>query len=311
MPTASKINIIRHGNCWDGHASSAIWMRANGDTSKGSYSFVAGKPNGDLPLQSGLNVVLDLPYVADSRVHFWADHHATAFRTSSDRAHFQANLGSRKIYDVQYKSCAKLLADKYAQGRVDGLRELVNWSEIIDGAGFASAKQAVDGSNPMVALMTWVETNTDPNADARVIEEMASGTSLTAIASRYLGGAALNGASDLSRWVSGSDGQKVVFIDLTGRGPGWYNKLSPFAAAPSCVFAVVVSSVRDGGVKVAVGRNPWSRGRAGSESLGLLCQKKAGGGGHQNAGGFGGPASDRARLTSIARDIAGYLERCP
>jgi len=101
------------------------------------------------------NAIVDFRYAADRRLDWWFDHHLTAFLSPEDETHFRRQGSPQKVWDTERSSCTGLIAD-YLWDRfsylAEGLEELVEWAEIIDGANYASPEAAVELQSPAARL---------------------------------------------------------------------------------------------------------------------------------------------------------------
>ena len=69
---------------------------------------------------------------------------------------------------------------------ISQLHELLHWAEIIDGALFESAAQAVELREPALRLMTWIEANRDRALSERFIADVVSKPLAEIAASPYV-----------------------------------------------------------------------------------------------------------------------------
>ena len=108
---------------------------------KASQLFEPGLFDGDV------NAIVDFKYSTDPRLTWWFDHHQSAFLTPEDAAHYRADTSGRKMYDPTFRSCTQYIAtvakEKFGFEAPD-LSDLVKWADIVDGAQYDSAKDAVD-----------------------------------------------------------------------------------------------------------------------------------------------------------------------
>ncbi len=101
---------------------------------------------------------MDFKYSSSPRVTWWFDHHQSAFLTPEDEAEFRRGQvngdgtpgpeAMRKFFDRELYlvhgpdrgGCEHEVWDGY----VEPLRELIYWANIVDGAKYESAKDAVE-----------------------------------------------------------------------------------------------------------------------------------------------------------------------
>jgi hypothetical protein len=189
------------------------------------------------------------------------------------------------------------------------LDDLVHWAEIIDGAQYSSAREAVELAYPATQLVLVIE-GARGSGDVQHIIRLMGRMKLEEImkdpqvCSKYepLYESHLE-SLDIIRQASRADG-KVVYFDLTAHGIDGYNKFIPYYLFPQSVYTVSVmrASFR---TKVSVGSNPWAPEEP-HHNLATICERY-GGGGHPRVGAisFEPDAVDEARR--VAAEIAAEL----
>ena len=144
MPDPVSVRLCFHDRCFDGAASSAVFLRFyracvrpdaefhfTGMTHRATQPFTEDLFDGDE------NAIVDFKYSSSPRVTWWFDHHQSAFLTPADAQHFRDDRSGHKFYDPAYKSCTKLVADICSakfEFNAQPLAELIHWGDIIDGA---------------------------------------------------------------------------------------------------------------------------------------------------------------------------------
>jgi oligoribonuclease NrnB/cAMP/cGMP phosphodiesterase (DHH superfamily) len=314
-----RVRILYHDHCFDGAASAALFSRFaetqfyphaqfqfTGLAHKASQLFEPALFDGDV------NAIVDFKYSPDPRLTWWFDHHQSAFLTPEDAAHFHQDQTGRKMYDPTYRSCTMYIAtmakEKFGFEAPD-LAELVKWADIVDGAQYENAKDAVDLVAPAMRLTLVIEGSQGSETVQKIIRMMRSQT-LEEIArdpeiqkiyqplyERHL----------KSIDIIGQNAQcdrGVVFFDLVGHDLEGYNKFIPYYLYPGSTYTVSVStsSFR---TKVSVGSNPWVNEPL-KYNLATICERY-GGGGHPKVGAisFEIGAIDQAR--NAAAEIAAEL----
>src|SRR5580692_3602512 len=163
-----RVRILYHDHCFDGAASAAFFSRFfegkydrsatfefTGLAHKASQLFEDSLFDGDV------NAIVDFKYSPDPRLTWWFDHHQSAFLSPEDAEHFRADRSGRKLYDPSYSSCTRFIADVARQRfnyAASDLAELVEWADIIDGARYASAQEAVELKAPAMKLTLVIES---------------------------------------------------------------------------------------------------------------------------------------------------------
>jgi hypothetical protein len=317
------LEVAYHGNCFDGCASAALVSRFLRErTAFDAVRFVAlthgqGNPFGPDAFGGDVNACVDFRYSPSPRLHWWFDHHASAFPTPEDRAAFERDASDRKFWDPKAPSCAgfiaRTLAARFAW-RPAGLEELVRWAEVIDAAAFESPAQAVELAEPALRIMTLLEATRDPSVPTRIIEAMAEGRPLAEIVAAPWAAEPLapilarhRQAIEVVKRLAGIEGG-VVSFDLSETGIESANKFLSYFLYPDAAYTVVVT--RDAKrTKVSVGSNPWSR-PARPHDISKLCEKY-GGGGHPVVGAVSLPPDRIQDARRVAAEIAATLRTPP
>ncbi len=312
--------ILYHGNCFDGAASAALLgrflaERAGAPTAAIRHLPMAHRQGDPFPpgaLDGPLNACVDFRFSPSPRLHWWFDHHASAFVAPAERAAFEADRSGQKFWDPSAPSCTgfihRTLRDRFGWEAPE-LADLVAWAEVIDAARFPSAAVAVRLDEPALRLMTLLEATRDPALPDRIIEAMrrrplaeivaepAVAAALAPILERHR--AAVEIVRRLARLEGG-----VVSADLLGTGIEAANKFIAYDLFPEARYTVVVSE-DPRRTKVSVGSNPWPR-TPRTHDIARLCERY-GGGGHPVVGAVTLPAGQREEARRIAAEIAAAL----
>lgn len=322
-PMSSRTVVVAtHGHCFDGMTSAALFTRLMRELEGSKLSFVyracgygpqQGGVEGDV-LTGDINAILDFRYLASPKLDWYFDHHATAFMTPEDRAHFEQEAGNRKFYDPAYGSCAKLVYDvsreKFGLADTPTIVELVRWADIIDSARFPSAEMAVLRQEPALQLMTVVEHDGDagfitkmvPLLLERPLDEIANREEIRA---RWLPLEAQHRAFvERVRGASKTMGS-VVYVDLTDQLTEVVGKFVTYALYPESTYSVMVSRGKSK-CKLSIGYNPWS-GKVRRHDISAICSRH-GGGGHPVVGAVSLPVGEVERAKEIALAIARELD---
>lgn len=318
-----QLEILYHGNCFDGCASAALFGRFYREREGTRLASVSYRPlqhqQGDPfpPDAFGADVVACVDFRFSPRLDWWFDHHASAFPTPADRAAFERDPGGQRFWDPTAPSCTGFMARTFHERfgwRAPELDELVRWADVIDSARFESAAVAVRLEEPALRVMTLLEATRDPALPTRLIEAMQRGEPLARIAAEDWVAGPLGPILErhranvelVRRRARVTDG--VVEVDLADTPTEAANKFIAYDLFPSARYTVVVS--RDAKrAKVSVGSNPWAR-EARAHDISKLCERY-GGGGHPVVGAvsLGPDRVDDARR--IAGEIARELRREP
>ena len=316
-----RVRVLYHDHCFDGAASAAFFTRFleerfhpdaefcfTGMAHKASQIFEDSLFDGDV------NAIVDFKYSSNPRLTWWFDHHQSAFLSAEDEAHYKRDTSEKKMCDPNSKSCTRFIAriakQKFGYEAPD-LEDLVRWADIIDGAQYANAREAVELESPATQLVLVIEgvRSSQPVQKiirwmrrrklAEIIQEPEIQELYQPLYQQHLE------SIDIVRAESRDD-DTVVFFDLTGYSLEGYNKFIPYYLYPKSLYtvSVLISSFR---TKVSVGSNPWA-GRPLKHNLAAICERY-GGGGHPRVGAisFARGAVEEAR--KAAREIVEELRK--
>jgi hypothetical protein len=315
-----RVRILYHDHCFDGAASAAFFSRFyeakfapgaqfefTGLAHKASQLFEDGIFDGDV------NAIVDFKYSPDPKLDWWFDHHQSAFLCPEDAEHFHRDHSGQKLFDPSFSSCTMFIADvareKFGFEAAD-LAELVKWADIIDGARYSSAQEAVELRAPAMQLTLVIESAKGSEIIHKIIRWMRCrplGDIIQEpeIQQLYipLHERHLRSIEIIRNRADTHNG--VIYFDLIDDNLEGYNKFIPYYLYPNSTYTVSVStsSFR---TKVSVGSNPWAP-KPVSHNLATICERY-GGGGHPRVGAisFEIGAVDQAR--KVAQEIRKELE---
>jgi hypothetical protein len=317
-----SLQILYHGNCFDGCTSAALFGRfarerlgvAEGEIAYRPLQHQRGDPFPPDAFAADLVACVDFRF--SPRLHWWFDHHASAFPTPADRAAFEADRSGQKFWDPTAPSnagfMARVLAEKFGW-RADDRADLLRWADVIDAARFDSARTAVELAEPALRIMTLIEATKDPALPTRLIGALQRRTlaeiaaepwvaePLAPILERHRGAIAV-----VKSHARSTDG--VVEIDLGDTGVEQANKFIAYDLFPEAAYAVVVTG-DPRRTKVSVGSNPWARPRE-AHDISRICERY-GGGGHPVVGAVTLPPGQLPEARRIAAEIAATLRGPP
>ncbi len=322
-----QIVVATHGHCFDGMASAALFSRLlqhlRPDEAR-AYKILScgyGPNMSTVPegwLDGEENAILDFRYTPTPRLHWYFDHHLTAFTNDAERAAALARVPASKeaapqvYHDATYGSCTRLLADistRVYGADVSDLSDLVRWAEMIDTASFASAADAVRRDEPVLQLASVVEQHGDraflervvPMLAARSVEDVARDRWVqdlfSPIAKLY---------ETLAERVKARSRQvgRVVMTDLGDAPMEISAKFMSYALYPEAMYSVTLSRGKQH-YKLAVGYNPWC-GSPIRHNIATIC-KRYGGGGHPVVGAATFKLPDEALARAAAEDVVREL----
>jgi hypothetical protein len=291
-----KVRVFYHDKCFDGASSAALFSRFYRERIRNDVQFEfsgllhrAGALFNEADFDGDENAIVDFKYSSSPRITWWFDHHESAFLTPDDAAHFEQDQSNRKFYDPDFKSCTSFIAT-IAEQRFGfnpaPVAELVHWTDIIDGAMYPDAQNAVEMAAPAMKLTMVIESAPDSHFVPRLVPLLAE-KSLDDVLREPFVAALLppllerhrKSIDILRERTECKDG--TIFFDVTDHALEGYNKFIPYYLHPECVYSVGLSksSFR---VKVSVGSNPWTNAQR-MVNLAKICERY-GGGGHARVG---------------------------
>lgn len=315
-----KIRILYHDHCFDGAASAAYFSRFMADKYHPDAEFVytgmahtAAQTFDDALFDGDENAIVDFKYAATPKLTWWFDHHQSAFLSLADMEHWRADESGRKLYDPEFRSCTRfistVLKDRFEYHAPD-LNDLVEWAEIVDGALYSSAKEAVDLAAAAMQLTLVIEGSKGSDLVQAVIRYMQQMTLpqimqlpqiqevYRPLYERHL--RSIGVIRDTSTNESG-----VIFFDLIDSGLDGYNKFIPYYLHPDSLYTVSVSQAPLR-TKVSVGSNPWAP-RPLKHNLATICERY-GGGGHAKVGAISFPVGAIPQARKAAAEIREELK---
>ncbi|MDP9112406.1 MAG: phosphoesterase [Acidobacteriota bacterium] len=260
-----------------------------------------------------VNAIVDFKYSTDPRLTWWFDHHQSAFLSPEDGEHFRHDRSGHKFFDPTFRSCTKYIAtiarEKFGFDPGD-LQELVGWADIVDGALYENAQEAVDLLTPATQLTLVIESSRGSGTVQRIIammrrqslSEIAADPEIQAIFQPlYQNHVRM---IEVIREQSRCHGA-VVFFDLVEQKIEGYNKFIPYYLFPESSYTVSVTT-SPFRTKVSVGSNPWAK-QPLKYNLATICERY-GGGGHPGVGAISFEIGAVEQARQAAREIAAELQ---
>jgi hypothetical protein len=314
-----RVRVFYHDKCFDGASSAALFSRFYRERIRSDVDFVysgllhrAGSLFDEKQFDGDENAIVDFKYSSSPKITWWFDHHESAFLSPADAAHFEQDQSNRKFYDPDFKSCTSFIA-MIAKERFgfdpNPVSELVQWTDIVDGAMYEDAKSAVEMKAPAMKLTMAIESATDRDFVktmipllayqplASILEEPFVAAVLPPLLERHQ-----RSIEILQQRSVEKDG--TIFFDITDLDLEGYNKFIPYYLHPDSIYSIGVSksSFR---VKVSVGSNPWSK-RPPAVNLARICERY-GGGGHARVGAISFDVTQGEAAHKAALEIAEEL----
>jgi hypothetical protein len=318
--------VLHHNQCFDGACSAAVFTKFHRECIGGAEGYEyrglahSAKGMSDAIFGPGENAIVDFKYSMSPKLTWWFDHHQSAFLSDEYREHFEAGqrgaLKMRQFFDPDFISCTGFIAaigKSHFGWDASGLRELLYWADIVDGAKYDSAKAAVEMEAPAMKLTMVIENSDSPEFIPRIIPLLTELPLADVLAQPFVQEKVApllekhHAAMELIRGRAElQDG--VIFLDLLDKQIEALSKFIPYYYFPQATYTVAVtrSSFR---TKISVGTNPWTTIAAERlENIAEICERY-GGGGHARVGAisFGPDEEDRARIAAmkIAAELRG------
>lgn len=315
-----KVRVLYHDHCFDGAASAALFTQFYADKFSSAAEFAytgmahkAAQLFEDHLFDGDENAIVDFKYSPDPRLTWWFDHHQSAFLTPEDAEHFRTTRGARFFFDPTYKSCTKFIANTIREKfgyENPGLGELIRWADIIDGAQYASAAEAVGLGAAAMKLTSVIEGSQGSGTVQKIIRMMRSQPLDAIIADpeidavfRPLYERHLRSLDLIRKRATTKNG--VIFFDLVEDGVEGYNKFIPYYLFPEGTYTVSVS-VSTFRTKVSVGSSPWAP-KPVTHNLATICERY-GGGGHPKVGAISFPIGALDQARKAAAEIVTELQ---
>jgi hypothetical protein len=314
------LRVLYHDHCFDGAASAAFFSRFYEDQfapgAELAFTGLAHKASQlfeDRLFDGDVNAIVDFKYSPSPRLTWWFDHHQSAFLSAEDAEHFRRDTSGKKLFDPTFRSCTKFIAtvtaEKFGYNAKD-LNELVSWADIIDGALYASAREAVELREPAMKLTLLIEGAKGSEIIHQIIRWMRHRSLAEIIAEPLvqnlyapLYDAHVRSIDIIRKRARAENG--VITFDLIGDEIEGYNKFIPYYLFPDTTYTVSVStsSFR---TKVSVGSNPWAP-EAPAHNLASICERY-GGGGHPRVGAISFEIGAVEQARKVAAEIKNELE---
>ena len=314
-----RVKVFYHDRCFDGASSAALFSRFYAERIRNNSDFVfsgllhrAGSLFNEADFDGDENAIVDFKYSSSPKITWWFDHHESAFLSAADAAHFEQDQSNRKFYDPSFKSCTSFIA-MIAEQRFGfnpaPVAELVQWTDIIDGALYKDAKSAVEMKEPAMQLTMVIESTQDAAFVPKLIPLLATkplaevvGSPLIASLLPPLLERHRKSIEILRERIESKD--RTLFFDVTDQELEGYNKFVPYYLHPESIYSVGLSksSFR---VKVSVGSNPWASSPP-VVNLARICERY-GGGGHARVGAISFNVSEHEAARQAAQEIVAEL----
>lgn len=269
-----------------GKEDSILWDGVNFDRTLAWNSFGEGERFG----------VVDFHFHRNAA--YWFDHHPTTFLTPEDEAAYQPS--ETHFFDPDSPSCPPIILKQAVEnwGWVvpERFHDLVHWSNVIDSAGFDSAKQALYAKDPALRIMRALTCAPNLDFHNRVVESMKEETLIDTASDpdleRCYARACRNRDHAVEVFPTTIMERTVecLMADLRSKKLR-RERFAPFYLYPELHYAVTLLPTR-AGVHITAASNPWNRPPS-PVHLGKIL-KGYGGGGHLYVAGCNPPSQKEA-----------------
>lgn len=315
-----KVRILYHDHCFDGAASAAFFSRFAEDRfypgAEFHFTGMAHKASQlfeDSLFDGDVNAIVDFKFSPNPNLTWWFDHHQSAFLSSADAETYHRLKDTKRYYfDPASRSCtlfiARIAREKYGYEAPD-LAELVRWADIIDGAQYRNAEEAVAMEAPALKLLLVIEASEGSETVQTIIRAMRRMPlekilKMPSIEEQFrpLHERHVQSIEFIRKEGRCDDG--VIYFDVSGYDVEGYNKFVPYALFPEATYTVSVS-ISSFRTKVSVGSNPWSKIEP-AHNLATICERY-GGGGHPRVGAISFERGELDAARQAAREIVAEL----
>ncbi len=317
------LRIFFHDRCFDGAASAALFAEffkstydAEANIEYCGLAHSSGDPFAGVPLDASVNACLDFRYCADERMHWWFDHHQSAFQPATRRALYDADTSGTKFYDPKARSCAlfafQVMSEQFGFELKDAdghWNSLLEWADQIDGALFESAREIVELKAPALQLMTWLRNNRLSAKMAKTIEQLGHKSMQELVELPWIAQELpeLLRAHHHAVAVVGQRVQRrgaVATYDLLDDEIETHSGFAAYMHCPEATYSVGLARAGQG-LGISVGCNPWVD-PVGTTNIAAICEE-FGGGGHPQVGGISVPGDQGDRAREIVAEIVRRL----
>lgn len=281
-------------NDFDGHASAAVFLnflKKRGDDAS-SINPVDHEIKAEWPKLNPKDDFAVFDFYFHPRATYFFDHHRTTFIKEVWRKKFKES--STYYLKPEYPSCCglvgKMLERDHQYFPDKKIKELIKWLDIVDGAQYKSAKQAILMKEPALRINAYIDyaIKRGQKTDWIVRELASKSIGLIAknpkIISFYKKTVKENKKSMIFYQKNLQIFMNTSFIDLSKARVARL-RAAPYFLQPKALYNITIKN-KDGGYRISIGSNPWLKVKSRID-LGSVLRKFCGGGGHHGAaGGF-------------------------
>ena len=187
----------------------------------------------------------------------------------------------------------------------EGMEDLIEWAEVIDGAKYANAVAAVELRSAAARLRLVIEHAEQEEMRAEVVRRLRFRSIAEVLATPELKAVADRCVEErrgemgfVVRRLERRD--RVGYLDVRGIEGARPNRFLPYCVFPDLEYLVTVSA-GDDWVRLSLGTNPWRR----PEGLVNLAEvaRRYDGGGHAAVAGISLPRGKEAMVEQVREEI--------
>lgn len=321
MTVTVTVNVNHHGRCFDGAASAALFTefyRRHIDAGA-AFAYIpkihrTGDPYDPEDFSAPVNASVDFRYSQNPRLHWYFDHHKSAFQLPGDRAHFEADTSGKKFHDADAASCAQYMAEicrAHWGYDASAHADLIRWSAIIDQARFPSPEVPVLFEEPAMKVAGFIQVVIDAPTIEQLVRDLIAHPMAKVAEADYvqavLGPRLEQHREDMDLVQARAEiVDDVLEYDILDTGPRVFSHFIPYYFHPQVRYAVGCYAHTDGDLRITAGYNPWLPPKAREHDIAHLCER-FGGGGHAHVGGVSFPLDQEPRCRQSFRDMLDVL----
>ncbi|MBI2670208.1 MAG: hypothetical protein HYX20_03640 [Candidatus Yanofskybacteria bacterium] len=310
---------LYYHNDFDGTASGAIilnFLYSRGD-SIASFNPIDYTPK---LIASWVGYKFKKPFIlVDFRYHpkadWWFDHHEVSFPRlvkTEWKKHFRND--QTHCWDRKRKSCCGLilahLKKHFGFKLPKHIAELAKWADIIDAAGYKSAREAISYSKPAFQLMAIVTDENNSKNTHDLIKKLAEKSMAKIVKEPRIKTRVSDFILKLKKLIKdlktiSKPYGSTIFFDVSDISPDVSHYMSYFLY-PSVKYSVILKRGKGNDYyHLGVGKNPWI-GQSEKTNIGELMSKYKGGG-HKNVGAT--QSNSKKEIMKITGEIIEYLNK--
>lgn len=311
-----KYDIYFH-NDFDGVASAALmkeFLEKRGEGIKNYFLVDYVKiSNKSWARKKFRNPVVIVDFLYHPQAAFYFDHHQTTFLKKEWQKKFRRDRCHRfgKNYYSNYHLVVDSLEKDFNFRPSRYFRELIKWADIIDGARYDSAEQAVKLKEPALQMRDFIRHNMYKNSVLINLIKILGKQSLRQITNRseiksFVRNRNKNTISALKFYRKNLQiFSRIGFLDLSKEGV-IFLRYVPYFLYPQLFYCLILlKQKRKFGLMV--GFNPWQKIKN-KIDIGEFLRRRYGGGGRTTVGGIAN-IRNKKRAQRIVEEIVGFLNK--